>query len=82
MSHPAAAGKTWMVSDGQDLSTPELFRAIAQAMGRRDRLFWVPTAALRLAGALTGKAAEVSRLCGSLVVDSSPARDLAGGGRR
>ncbi len=69
IDHPAAAGKTFLVSDGQDLSTPELIRRLAEAMGRPARLFPVPPGLLRLGGRLTGHAAEVERLIDSLQVD-------------
>jgi nucleoside-diphosphate-sugar epimerase len=68
---PEAAGKTWLVSDGQDLSTPELIRHIAHAMDRRARLIPVPPTMLRIFGMLVGRSDEIRRLCGSLVVDIS-----------
>lgn len=74
LEHPQAAGRTLMVSDGRDVSTRELILAIATAMNRRARLWPVPVSMLRLAGALTGRAAEVARLCGSLTVDSTATR--------
>lgn len=76
--HPAACGRTWMVSDGEDLSTPELVRRLAASLGRRARLLRVPVSVLHAAGALTGRSAEIERLCESLVVDSSPARKQLG----
>jgi nucleoside-diphosphate-sugar epimerase len=78
MEHPRAAGGTWMVSDGEDLSTPELVRRIAHAMGRRATLLPVPARLLRAAGALLGKGAEMRRLCGSLTVDIAPTRERLG----
>lgn len=66
---PLPRSQAWLVSDGEDMSTPELIRRIARAMGRRARLLPVPGAALQLAATLTGKTAEISRLRGSLVVD-------------
>ena len=33
IQHPAAAGQTFLVSDGEDVSTTELLRRTAQAMG-------------------------------------------------
>jgi UDP-glucose 4-epimerase len=75
LDHPAASGRTWMVSDGQDISTPELVRRIARVMGRRARLLPVPAQLLRLAGGLSGKEAEMRRLCGSLTVDIAPTRE-------
>jgi nucleoside-diphosphate-sugar epimerase len=70
IEHPAAPG-TWMVSDGEDLSTPELIRRIALAMNKPARLIPIPVGLLRIVGGVLGKEAEVTRLCGSLVVDIS-----------
>lgn len=74
LTHPAAAGRTWMVSDGEDLSTPQLLRCIAAAMNRRVRLLPVPVSLLRVCGRVLGRGAEVERLCGSLTVDSAQTR--------
>lgn len=73
---PPAAGGTFLVRDGEDISTPELIRRLAAAMGRPARLLPVPMALLRLAGAALGKRAAVDRLTGSLVVDDAPLRLL------
>ena len=69
VDHPAAAGQTFLVSDGRDLSTPEWIRMLAAVMGRPARLLPVPPALLRLGGRLTGRGAEVERLIGSLQLD-------------
>ncbi len=74
VEHPAAAGQTFLLDDGEPVSTPELIRALAHAMGRPARLLAVPVAALEFAGALLGKRAAVARLTGSLFVDSSAIR--------
>jgi nucleoside-diphosphate-sugar epimerase len=74
LDHPAAAGQTFLVSDGEDVSTPELVRRIARALGRPARLIAVPPALLRLGGALAGRKDDVARLLDDLVVDSSPIR--------
>lgn len=74
LTHPAAPGRVWMVSDGDDRSTPELIRAIARAMHRRVRLIPAPVALLRAAGAMTGRAADIRRLCNSLQVDMRETR--------
>jgi nucleoside-diphosphate-sugar epimerase len=74
ITHVRAAGNIFLVSDGEDVSTPELIRQLARAMARRPRLVAFPPALLRVAGLLTGKSAEVDRLLGSLRVDSSKIR--------
>jgi nucleoside-diphosphate-sugar epimerase len=68
--HPAAAGQTLLVSDGQDLSTPQLIRLMAEGMNRPARLLPVPVALLQAGGSLLGKRGEIDRLVGSLQVDS------------
>ena len=74
ISHPAAAGQTFLVSDGDDVSTHELLRRTGEALGRPARLFPFPLSLMRLAARILGKGAEVERLLGSLVVDSSKIR--------
>ena len=61
----------FMLSDGTDLSTPELIRKMGVALSRPARLLPVPVPVLRMLGALSGRSAEVERLCGSLNVDIS-----------
>jgi len=78
LSHPAASGRVWMVSDDQDLSTAELIRNIGAAMGRPVKLPSVPLLLLRAFAALLGRRAEFERLCGSLCVDIGPTRDELG----
>jgi len=73
MRHPAAAGATWLISDGEDLSTPDLLRRLARLMHRPARLFAVSPRNLQRAANLLGLGAEMHRLCDSLVVDASPA---------
>lgn len=75
---PHAAGRTYLVSDREDVSTAQLVRAIAGALGVKPRLFPFPPRLLQIAGNLSGRGAEVSRLTGSLQVDSSRiGRELA-----
>lgn len=73
-THPAAAGKTYLVSDGEDVSTPELIRRTASALDVPSRLFHVPPSLMRIAGKLIGKSILVDRLIGSLTVDISKIR--------
>ena len=74
LAHPEAAGKTYFVRDGEDVSSAELVRRLAHALGRAARLVPVPAMLLRAAGALLGKKAAVERLLGSLTVDDTPLR--------
>jgi nucleoside-diphosphate-sugar epimerase len=78
IEHPAAAGQTFLLDDGEPVSTPELIRRIAHALHRPARLLPVPVGMLELAGALLGKRAAVARLTGSLFVDSSAIRSRLG----
>ena len=74
VQHPAAAGKSYLISDGEDLSTPGLIRMTADALGVPARLFPFPLPVIILAAGLIGKSAAISRLTGSLAVDSSRIR--------
>ena len=78
LEHPSAANETFMVSDGEDLSTPDLIRRMARAMNRPARLLPVPVWALKAGALLLGKGDAVQRLCGNLQVDISKARSLLG----
>lgn len=68
---PQAAGRTYLVSDGEDMSTPALITALAGALGVRPRVLRCPVALLDTVGALLGKAREVERLARSLEIDGS-----------
>jgi nucleoside-diphosphate-sugar epimerase len=76
--HPAAVGQTFLISDGEDLSTPELMRRIADAMGRPLRLWPMPPTLLRLIAGAIGKRHWFDKLCGSLQIDASRAREVLG----
>ena len=78
VEHPAAANEIFLVSDGEDLSTPELVRRLARAMGRPARLIPVPVPLLLAGAMLLGKRDVARRLLGSLQVDISKARSLLG----
>ncbi|MEJ7775885.1 MAG: NAD-dependent epimerase/dehydratase family protein [Sphingomicrobium sp.] len=72
--HPGAAGRVFLGSDGEDLSTSDMLRRLGIALGRPARLVPVPPALLRSAAALLGKGAQAQRLLGSLQVDIGPTR--------
>lgn len=78
IDHPAAAGRTFLVGDGEDLSTAALVRRLARALGVRPRLLPVPVWLLQFAGVAVGRQDAVRRLCGSLQVDIGAARRALG----
>lgn len=78
VDHVGAANQTFFVSDGLDLSTPELLTRMGKALGTRARLVPVPLALLRAGGKLLRKEAAVQKLCASLQVDISCTRELLG----
>ena len=73
-THQAAFGQTYLVSDGEDLSTSDLLHKLTVMIGKTSRLFPFPITLLKLAGYLTGNSKQLERLLGSLQVDSSKIR--------
>lgn len=71
---PAAAGKTYLVSDGHDVSSPGLIRSMADSLGGVPRVFPCPPALLNMTATALGKQEQMRRLTGSLQVDSSRIR--------
>lgn len=71
IDHPAAANQTFLVSDGEDLSTTELLQRMGHALGKPARLLPVPASVLTAGAGLLGKKDIAQRLCGSLQVDIS-----------
>lgn len=88
LDSPGAAQETFYVSDGRDLSTPELVRAIAHALDRPARLIAVPSTLLRGAGVAGGLLSRIAGLhlstetitavLGSLFVDISALHKTTG----
>lgn len=76
IENPVAANQTFLVSDGEDLSTTELLRRMALALGKPAWLLPVPVWLLEAGACLLGKRAVAQRLCGSLQVDISKTREL------
>lgn len=75
---PRAANEVFLISDGEDVSTTELLRKVANAYNVAQRLLPIPVLWIRTVARLLGKRAVADRLLGSSVVDSSKARDLLG----
>jgi nucleoside-diphosphate-sugar epimerase len=78
LHHPAAANEVFLAGDGEDVSTTDLIRRTAAALGVRARLIPVPIPILAAGARLLGRRDVVQRLCGSLQVDISKARRLLG----
>lgn len=71
IDHPGAVNQTFLVSDGEDLSTTQLLQGVAEAMGKPSRLVPVPAGLLQLGATLLGKRSVAQRLLGSLQIDIS-----------
>lgn len=78
INHPRAANQTFLVSDGEDISTPELIRRMASVMGKHTYLLPVPVWMLKVGATLLGKRDMAQRLCGSLQLDIEKTRRLLG----
>jgi nucleoside-diphosphate-sugar epimerase len=71
VTHPEAAGETFNVADDEALSTPELIRRLAAALGIEPRLDELPPNLLRIALRFLGRGAEAERLLGDFVLDNA-----------
>lgn len=76
IDHPAASNQVFLVSDGCDLSTTELLRECALALGVKARLLPVPQSLIEACAAMLGKRDFAQRLCGNLQVDITKARTM------
>lgn len=76
IDHPAAANQTFLVSDGDDLSTTELLRRLAFVQDRSSHLIPVPAKILKGVAKMVGREGVARRLCGDLQVDISKAHKL------
>jgi nucleoside-diphosphate-sugar epimerase len=76
LNHPAAANETFLVSDGEDLSTVDLLRRMGAALGHPAHLFHMPPSVLRLGAQLVNKPGIYQRLCGSLQLDIAKTKQL------
>lgn len=76
--HPAAANQVFLAGDDEDLSTADLLHRMAKAFGVSPRLLPVPVPVLKAMARAAGKSGMVERLCGSLQVDITKAREVLG----
>lgn len=75
---PRAANRTFLVSDDRDLSTPDLVRSIAAALGVAPRLVPCPVGVLRALSMSMGQVGAFERLCGTLRIDISATKSTLG----
>ena len=73
-THPVAAGKTYLVRDGEDISTPYLVQLVSDGMGKRAGLFPLPMRLLRALATVTGQHAAFERIMGSLRINDEHIR--------
>lgn len=78
LEHPAAANQTFLVSDGEAVSTAGLVRAMATALGKKPRLLDVPLPWMSRVAQALGQGAVTQRLFDSLEVDIDKNRQLLG----
>lgn len=78
LTHPAAAGETFLAADGEDVSLPELIRYLAAGLEVQARLFPFPIDLVTLAARMLGHGATFDKLTASLRVDVTKARTLLG----
>lgn len=78
IDHPAASNQTFLVSDGEDVSTTELLRKVASAFGRPARLLPVPQRVLEWGLGLLGRQPLAQRLFSSLQLDIGSTREVLG----
>ena len=70
INHPKAAGQTFLVSDGEDISTPDLLRKLSKFMKKSSRVFTIPLSLIQLICRVFGKSSKVEKLLSSLQIDS------------
>ncbi|MBF0344357.1 MAG: SDR family oxidoreductase [Nitrospirae bacterium] len=74
IQHPSAANKVFLISDGNDLSTPDIIGQLSVALCKTVHVVPCPISLLRIAGILSGKSHVINRLTDSLAIDSSKIR--------
>lgn len=78
LKHPSARNQVFLVSDGRDIATPDLLRAMAAAFGGAAKLINIPPVFLVFFATMLGKKAAAGRLCGSLQVNIDKTKSLLG----
>lgn len=69
IEHAKARNKTFLVSDGEDISTSNFIKMLRLASGQKPRLIPVPISFLQFAASIVGKKDAMEKLSSSLTVD-------------
>jgi len=75
MYSPKAPGKTYLLSDAEVISSAELVRSMALALGRKPRLLNIPPKLIKVAALITQKNAIADRLLGDFELDTTPIKE-------
>lgn len=78
IEHPSAANQVFLAGDAEDISTSDLLRLVGESLNRRARLIPVPVALMEAVGSVVGRRGTVQKICGSLQIDISKAREVLG----
>lgn len=76
LRHPLAANQTFVLADGEDLSTTELLKILARGMNKKTRLLPLPQNLIKWLCQLAGRQTLYQQLCGNLQIDNQKARQL------
>ena len=76
IDNPNVSRKTLLVSDGQDISTPDLLKKLSKFMKKSPRVFSVPIPIIKLISNLVGKKSDVNKIISSLRIDNSYACEI------
>jgi len=77
-THRKAANQIYLISDGEDISTPQLIAKISTVLNSRNHTFYFPISLIYFAATLFGKRAAIQRLTQSLIIDSAKIRKELG----
>ena len=76
--HPDAGGRILLASDREDVSTPDLIRAIARELGKPARLFSIPFGLLKIGCSVPVLGSRLEKLAGNFQIDPTASCALLG----
>ena len=78
VSSPVVKGETFLAADGEDVSTPELLRTMAETLGQSLWMPPVPMGLMQVLANMAGRGADFERLTRSLQVDAGRVQSVTG----